>query len=128
MKEKDNILRDKIISFWAWILIWLVIMATIGYFIWWKWPWKFGNNWPMWNENTRWQFPSDRTGWNFDPSSMSDEQLERMAKRAWITKEELKKRIDSWESIRDIMPARNWSWSMSWTRWWNNQKTWTWSN
>ena len=42
---------------------------------------------------------------NFDPSNMSDTQLEKMATRAGITKEELKKRLDAGENIRDIMPS-----------------------
>lgn len=113
----ENIMRDKIISFVLWILVWWILLYSYTYFIWDK-SW---DNWIWWANWTRQM-------WNFDPSNMSDDQLERMAKRAWITKEELKSKLEAGESLRDIMPARNWSWSNFW--WGRNQDsaTWSWSN
>ncbi|MDD2907256.1 MAG: hypothetical protein PHH98_01315 [Candidatus Gracilibacteria bacterium] len=47
--------------------------------------------------------PSNFGSGAFDSSNMSDEQLEKMAERAGITKEELKSKLDSGEDIRSLM-------------------------
>ena len=106
---KENIMRDKIISFVLWLFIWWAIVYGYTYFIWDK-----SLQWPTW-----WPM------WNFDSSSMSDEQLERLSTRAWITKDELKKRLESWESLRDIMPARTWSWANMGGRRWTDTTIWS---
>ena len=111
---KDNLRSDKIISFVFGLLIGWILVYSYSYITQDK---TLGNWWPVW-----WSM------WNFDASNMSEDQLERMATRAWITKDELKKRLDSGENLREIMPARTWSWSnFSWRRW-NNSSTGTWSN
>lgn len=104
-------MKDKIISWIIWAIIWWIIVF---------WYWQFFSSnadsipqmwgWQMW------------PWWNFDASSMTDEQLSDIAQKAWITLDELKQKLDSGESLRDIMPMRegrqgnsNWTWStMSW--------------
>ena len=109
-------MKDKIISWIIWAIIcWLVIYWYNYYF-----------NTNMSNSKTSNWF----SRWNFDPSNMSDAQLERMATRAWITPEVLKSRIASWEKLSDIIPMWNrwtWSWMRSWS--WNRMRGWngTWS-
>ncbi|NDK07610.1 hypothetical protein EOM39_00010 [Candidatus Gracilibacteria bacterium] len=87
---KENIMRDKIVSFVLGLLIGGAIVYGYTYFM---------------GDNTQ-QGPTGGPMGNFDSSNMSDEQLERMATRAGITKDELKKRLEAGESLRDIMPAR----------------------
>jgi len=116
---KENTLRDKIISFILWILLWWIIVYSYWTYTW-RWSVMFPKQWGLIWTTTWWG--------NFDAGAMSDEQLERMATRAWITSDELKKRLASWETLRDIMPARTWSWTRSG---WNFQWRWTtgtWSN
>ena len=108
-------MRDKIISFTLGILVWWVLVYSYSYFIWDK------------SKDVLIQAPWTWQMWSFDASSMSDEQLERMATRAWITTDELKDKLEAGESLRDIMPQRNWSWSNFWGRN-QNPTTWTWSN
>lgn len=112
---KENIMRDKIISFTLGILVWWVLVYSYSYFIWDK------------SKDVLIQSPWTRQMWGFDASSMSDEQLERMATRAWITTDELKEKLEAGESLRDIMPQRNSSWTNFWRRN-QNPTTWTWSN
>ena len=100
-------MKDKIISVVIWIVVWAVAVYWYLYFV--------DSN----KENTvpvgRWWF----TRWNFDPKSMSDEQLQRMADRAGISLEELKEKIESWEDISSIMPMR-------WVnRWWGRWGSWS---
>lgn len=114
---KENIMRDKIISFTLGILVWWVLVYSYSYFI-----------WDKSKEVLGWWNPWTRQMWNFDASSMSDEQLERMATRAWITTDELKDKLEAGESLRDIMPQRTGSWAgIEWRRN-QNTLTWTWSN
>lgn len=106
-------MKDKIISLIIWILVWWIIV-----YFYWVYTQKDNTN----KLNTWINIQNS----NFDPSNMSDAQLERMANRAWISIEELKQRLDNWENIRDIT-ANSWSW-FSWTwinRSWDN-RTWTW--
>ncbi len=102
-------MKEKIISFVAWLLIW-------GIIVYWYWYFTTSEQ-PTSNLGNRWNF----TRWNFDPANMTDEQLERMAERAWITKEELKEKIDSWEDIRSLM------WGAWWGMRWNRTNMWTWT-
>ena len=82
-------MRDKIISFILWLILWWIIVFGYTYY---KWTTNKTNysNMQRW-----WSFGS----WN----TLSDEQLERMSTRLWISKEELKKKIDSWEDVRSLM-------------------------
>lgn len=106
---KENIMRDKIISFVLWLLIGWTIVYGYTYF--------------MSDKSLQW--PTGWPTWNFDASNMSDEQLERLSTRAWITKDELKNRLEAGESLRDIMPQRNWSWSNMGSRRWTDTTTWS---
>jgi len=108
---KDNVLIWKIISFVLGMIIWWVLVYSYSYFI----PWSSNNSSFWWNP---WTPPN----WTMDVSSMSDSQLEKMAESAGITKDELKAKLESWESLRNIMPNRSWSWSAK------LQNTSTWSN
>lgn len=92
-------MKDKIIS---WILG-AVLCGLVVFLYWYINNWA---NWTMWN----WVPPSNFWSWAFDSSNMSDEQLEKMAERAGITKEELKSKLDSWEDIRSLMWGQRWSW------------------
>jgi len=106
-------MKDKIISWIIWATIWWIIVYSYGYF--------------MNNSNTNWftWSPSWFTKGGFDPSNMSDDQLQRMATRAWISLEELKSKIASWENIRDIVPMWN-RWNRTWTWLTNNNIIGTW--
>jgi hypothetical protein len=114
---KENIMRDKIISF----VLWLLLGATIVY-----WYSSYIAKNSTFDPNVRW------TRGNFDTSTMSDDQLQRMADRAWITLAELKQKLASGQSLRDVMSARTWSWSRTGGdfQWRNIQDstTSTWSN
>ena len=104
---KNSALRDKIISFIIGLILWWLIVYAYAYFNQSNkgdFPWP---NWPWFNE------------WNFDPSNMSDEQIQRMADITWISADELKTKLDSWEDIRDLMPKRSWSGSNY------NERNWT---
>lgn len=109
-------MKDKLISFILWIIIWAIWCFTYNSFFnsnnWWLTPWAW------------WQPPQ------MDTSNMSDEQLESMANRMWITKDELKTQIDSWKDLRTIMQenrTKSWTWNTNtWS--WNQIKTWTWEN
>ncbi len=105
---KENIMREKIVSFILWLLIWWAIVYGYTYYMWYN-SQQRPTWWPM---------------WSFDSSNMSDEQLQRMADRAGITKDELKKKLEAWESLRDIMPARTWSWANMGGRRWVDITTW----
>ena len=115
---KENIMRDKIISFVLWLLIWGAVVYGYSYYISSKSQVWFPNNW--------------QTRGNFDTSTMSDDQLQKMADRAWITLAELKKKLDAGENIRNLMPARTWSWARpSWDSQWtkiSDVTSSTWSN
>ena len=100
-------MRDKAISFILWLVIWWVIVYWYWYFV--------NKDTNQLNDLNRWNRFSRG---NFNPSSMSDEQLQKMADRAWITLEELKNKLKSWENIRDLMPSRRWSENGT-TRWWD---------
>lgn len=96
---QENIMRDKIISFILGLLLGAAIVY--GYS-------SYSAKNSTFDPNVRW------TRWgNFDASTMSDAQLQRMADRAWITLAELKQKLASGQSLRDIMPARSWSWARS---------------
>ncbi len=101
-KESKN---EKVLTFIAWIIVW-VILFSVYFFAF----WPHGNKW--WNIWSKWWM----NRWNFgQQGQMDDAWLEKMAQRVWITKEELKKEIDSGKSIRDIMKEK--SVQMWWSRW-----------
>ncbi len=90
-------MKDKIISFVIWLVVWWALIYWYMYFI----EGDEVNNSAM----------NNRGG--IDSSNMDEQQLERMAERIGISKEELKKKLDAWENIRDLMP-QGWG-----SRWWN---------
>lgn len=97
-------MKDRIISFLLWLLVWWIVFYWYTYI-------KTDDKKP--SLNGTWNFNSRQ---NFDPSNMSDEQLQRMADRSWISLEELKEKIKSWEDIRGIIwwwRNRNWSWTFN---------------
>jgi len=104
-------MKDKIISGVIGLIVWWLIVYAYGYFM-------NSSTWALNNSSisTQWWTP-----WSFDVSNMTDEQLEKMASRAGITVDELKAKLDSWEDLRSIMPARsnsgNFSGGGAWT--WN---------
>ncbi|MDD3145156.1 MAG: hypothetical protein PHV23_03505 [Candidatus Gracilibacteria bacterium] len=51
--------------------------------------------------------PAGGSGAALDVSTMSDDQLEKMATRAGITKDELKAKLDAGEDIRSLMGNQN---------------------
>ena len=92
-------MKDKIISFVIWLILWGIIVYGYTYY----------TKPTMWNPGT----------WGTQPTmnveSMSDEQLEKMASRAWITVTELKSKISSWEDIRSLMWWNRGNKTSSWT-------------
>jgi len=91
-------MKEKIISWILWAILGWTIVFSYWYFM--NSNIKSNNVWV----NT----------WKIDNSNMSDEQIERMATRLWISKEELKQKIDSGEDLRSIMWNNWWFW---WERW-----------
>ncbi len=99
-------MKDKIISFVAWIFVWAIAVWAYHFILAWN---NAQNFWPMWE----WNPPS------FNASNMSDEQLERMATRVGMTKDELKKEIESGKDIRTIMQEKWVGFGWRWTRTWS---------
>lgn len=94
-------MRDKIISFLLWVLVWWLIVYGYTYY----------NESKI--ETTSW-FPTNwQTRWNFDPSNMSDEQLQRIADRQWISVGELKEKMSSWGWF--TKPIWSWAINDSWS-------------
>jgi len=77
-------MKDKIISWIVWSIIWGAIVFSYWYFM----------NSNVWDKapNSRWV--------NME---LTEDRLEKMSERSWISKEEIQKRINSGESMRDIM-------------------------
>lgn len=95
-------MKGKIISFVAWIFVWAILVWAYHFTIW------------AWASNMGWNPPP-----MMDTSNMSDEQLERMATRVGMTKDELKKEIASGKDIRTIMQEKWVSFGWRWTRTWS---------
>lgn len=97
-------MKDKLISFWAWILIWALLLSWYYYIMWSKLqgPWNFA-----W-----WQ-----RGQMMNPKNMSDSQLEKMATKVWMTKDELKKEIENGKDLKTIMQAK---WVNFNSKWWSD--------
>lgn len=98
-------MKEKIISWILGAILGWAIVFSYGYFT----NSDTLNIHPNWVWMPSWNFWS----WTFDTSNMSDEQLEMMAKRAWISTDELKIKLENWEDMRTLM----------WWRW-----TWRWEN
>lgn len=87
-------MKEKMFSFLAWILVWVLLSFSYNYFFiktatqfWWK-------NWVM-----------------------TEERLQSTADRLWMTKEELQKELDAGKTTRQLMQEKwvnFWSW-----RWWS---------
>lgn len=100
---------EKIISALLWAILWgLIVFLYMNI-----------NTVSSNNILSNWNMPVRWTWATFDVSKMSDDQLEKMATRVWITKEELKIKLESWEDIRNLI------WTPSW--WFNKWVTNTWS-
>ena len=96
-------MKEKIISWIFGAILGWAIVFSYGYF-------TNSNTWnipPSW----AWMPPGNFWSWSFDVSNMSDEQLENMATRAWITTDELKAKLESWEDMRSLMW---WRWTWKW--------------
>lgn len=87
-------MRDKIISWSIWIFIWLII-------IYWYWYFFSPNSWIKLVNS-----PSLN-------SELSDEQITRIAARTWLSESEIKSRLESGETMRNI----TWSNWVTWTTW-----------
>lgn len=102
-------MKDKLVSALLWAVLWgLIIFLYMNIT-----SVSQSNILPNWNMPVRWTWAT------FDTSNMTDDQLERMATRTWLTKEELKSKLDSWEDIRSLM------WNSTW--WFNWRYTWSWT-
>jgi len=101
-------MKEKIISWVLGAILWWAIVFSYSYFM----NSNTSNIWPMWN----WTPPGNFGSGSFDASNMSDEQLEKIAERAWITKEELKTKLESGEDIRSLMWWQRGTWrDFTWT-------------
>jgi hypothetical protein len=87
-------MKKKLVSFLSGVLVWSI--GIFGYF-------SFisvdTNDMP----SKKW--PKEISG------DISDEQLERMSEKSWISKDVIQERLDSWENMRDIM-----GWAWKWNR------------
>lgn len=100
-------MKEKVLSFIAWIAVWAILLSTYHFLLAPKFS-QFPNGWTW---NFRWQM--------MDAKNMSDDQLERTATRVWMTKEELKKEIDSGKDLRTIMQEKWVNFGGRWTRNWS---------
>lgn len=102
-------MQEKLLSFLAWIILWVVLCFWYNYFF---------------NQKTDIKINSFTRPQNIE---MTDERLTQMAERMWISKEELQKEIDSGKDIRTIMQESEvnmWVWmrgEWSFNRWWNQE-------
>lgn len=104
-------MKDKLISALIWAVLWGLIVLLYTNLI----SVPSNNTWPNWSRPAGWSWAA------LDVSTMSDDQLEKMATRAWITKDELKAKLDAWEDIRSLMWNQNGNWG------WGNQLNSTWN-
>ncbi len=107
-------MKNTIISFILWILVWWMLFYWYDYV-----------NSDNKKTNSQDRIQNSTWRWNFDPANMSVEQLQRMADRQWITIDEMKEKIKSWEWFRGGMwweRNKNWSGSFNQDKW-LNQKT-----
>ena len=96
-------MKDKIISFVIWLILWGIIVYGYTYY----------TKPTMWGPGM-WGTPP-----TMNVENMSDEQLERMATRVGMTKDELKKEIESGKDIRTIMQEKWVGFGWRWTRTWS---------
>ncbi len=94
-------MKDKIISFVAWIIVGALLLSGYYYAIWAK--AQSNSSFPGWQ---RWAM--------MDPKNMTDAQLEKMATRVGMTKDELKKELDSGKDLRTIMQEKGVSFGGRW--------------
>lgn len=113
---------QKILAFFLWIVVWASAIFIYTNYI-------NKSNWPQWDRYSQsfnwWPW------WNLNWWEISDEQLADISVRLNISKEDLKKELDSWKTMREIMQEkwiqwrwRDWSWSWNW---WGNF-SWTWNS
>lgn len=92
-------MQEKWISFLIGILMWVTITLAYSY---------------IFNTNTSPQmWPGWFWWWNMQ---MTDERLNQMAERLWMTKEDLQKEIDAWKDIRTLMQEKGitqWNWNFN---------------
>ena len=93
-------MKEKVLSFVLWVALTAISIYSYWYF-------TSANN-----SNTNF------TKWAFQTWEMTDEQIKSMADRVWISADDLKKELDSWKTIREIMKEK---WAS--LGWWN--RTWT---
>lgn len=101
-------MKDKIISWVIWAIIWWIIVFWYSSF---STETQNNNFWPNW----MWSMWNELPWINFDVSSMSDEQLGKMAERSGITVDKLKEKLELWEGIRSFRERPNMGW---WTNSW----------
>lgn len=96
-------MKEKIISMFIWVLIWwALIFVYYNFFV-------LDNS-----SISEWQISEKR----IDSWDVSDEQLEKMAERSWMTTDEIKTKLESWESLRDIMWWQEVGWWQRKVNWW----------
>lgn len=66
-------------SWFLWIAIWTVIVFWYSYFTWWSWESGVPNK-----------------------TEISDEQISKNAEKSWISEDEIRSRLEAWETMRDI--------------------------
>lgn len=93
-------MKDKIISCVLWMLVWWIIVYGYG---------LMNNDWTQKNQNLKGWF--DRT--TSASGSMSTEQISTISKRTGISEDVIKTRLESGETMRDIM----W-WAGNTNAWW----------
>lgn len=120
-------MRDKIISWLIWAIIWWLIVFWYSYF--------FNSDSSSYTNNQNSGYSNFPQSWNsMDLSNMSDNRLQRIADKAWISLDKLKQKIKNGDDLSELMPKWNFSWSWNFNRgslnWWQ-QNTWniqTWNN
>lgn len=82
-------MKNKIISSFVWFIIWALMMY--GYF----------SFYSVWHDNNQ--------KWlqNNPNSQMTEKRLKQISEKTGIWEDEIQKRLDSWETMRDIMW---WTW------------------
>lgn len=85
-------MKEKIVSFWAWILVWVLLCFWYNYF-----------------------FIKTASQFWWRNGVMTEERLQSTADRLWMTKEELQKELDAGKTTRQLMQEK-WV-NFGWGKW-----------
>jgi len=83
-------MKNKIISWIIWIAVWWIIVFW------------YGKIFPQIQKNITWKNQN-----NVLNTSVTSEQLNRISNRTWLSIEEIKQKLDSWLTLKEINKLKN---------------------